>query len=248
MTAGLAGFPLEGMSFDFWNTLVYEPQGHLRSRRLDAWAGILEEAGFACEREQLHAVFDSSWERYVASWKANQQYQALEAAEHVVEQLGFEVPADVRDALLEAFRTAGNEADLRLTDGVAECLRFLKNAGLRTGIVCDVGMTPSTVLRAHLERHGVLDLFDTWAFSDEVGVYKPDPAIFRHTLEGMGGLAPERVAHAGDLRRTDIAGARAMGMVAVRYTGVFDDDTQPEPEGHHVISSWVDLPAALGLG
>jgi hypothetical protein len=36
--------------------------------------------------------------------------------------------------------------------------------------------------------------------------------------------------------------------VAVRYTGVFDDDTQPEPEGDHVISSWRDLPAALGLG
>ena len=46
---------LEGITFDFWNTLVYEPQGHLRSRRLDAWAGILEEAGFACEREKLDA-------------------------------------------------------------------------------------------------------------------------------------------------------------------------------------------------
>jgi FMN phosphatase YigB (HAD superfamily) len=193
-------------------------------------------------------VFESSWARYVASWKANQQYLAVEAAEHVVEELGFEVAPDVRQALLEAFTTAGNEAELLLTDGVAECLRLVKDAGLRTGIVCDVGLTPSTVLRAHLERHGVLGLFDAWAFSDEVGVYKPDPQIFRHALVGMGGLAPERVAHAGDLRRTDIAGARSMGMVAVRYTGVFDDDTQPEPEGDLVISSWADLPVALGLG
>jgi FMN phosphatase YigB (HAD superfamily) len=248
MTAGLEGFSFQGATFDFWNTLVYEPQGHLRSRRLDAWVGILEEAGFACEREQLHVVFDSSWERYVASWKANQQYQALEAAEHVVEALGFEVPPDVKDALLEAFLTAGHEADLHLTDGLGECLRLVKDAGLRTGIVCDVGMTPSTVLRAHLERHGVLDLFDAWAFSDDVGVYKPDPRIFEHVLAGMGGLAPERVAHAGDLRRTDIAGAKAMGMRAVRYTGVFDDDTQPEPEADHVISSWGQLPEVLGLG
>jgi len=239
---------LAGITFDFWNTLVYEPQGHLRGRRLDAWAGILEEEGFALEREQLDAVFQSSWERYVASWKANQQYQAAEAAEQIVEDLGFDVPSDVRTALLDAFTSAGNEAELRLTDGVAACLADLKDRGLRLGIVCDVGMTPSTALRAHLLRHDVLDLFDAWAFSDEVGVYKPAPEIFQHALRGMGDLRPTQVAHAGDLRRTDIAGARAMGMIAVRYTGVFDDDTQPEPEGHHVVSAWKDLPAALGLG
>ena len=39
--------------------------------------GSLEEAGFACEREKLDAVFDSAWQRYVASWKAKQQYQAV---------------------------------------------------------------------------------------------------------------------------------------------------------------------------
>jgi hypothetical protein len=28
---------IEGVTFDFWNTLIYEPQqGHLRGRRLDA--------------------------------------------------------------------------------------------------------------------------------------------------------------------------------------------------------------------
>src|SRR5438309_6766818 len=117
MTAGLE-VSLQGISFDFWNTLVYEPQGHLRSRRLDAWAGILEEAGFACEREQLHAVFESSWDRYVASWKANQQYQAVEAAEHLVESLGFKVPPDIRRNLLQAFTEAGHEAELLLTEGL----------------------------------------------------------------------------------------------------------------------------------
>lgn len=253
MTAGLevsdqGVLELEGVTFDFWNTLIYEPQqGHLRGRRLDAWAGILEEAGFACEREELDAVFDASWERYVDSWKANEQYRAVEGAEHVIEGLGFEVPSDVRETLMHAFVSAADDADLLLTDGVADCLAGLKARGLRTAIVCDVGMTPSTVLRAHLERHGVLDCFDAWAFSDDVGVYKPAPEIFEHALEGMGGLRPDRTAHVGDLRRTDVAGARAMGMVSVRYAGVFDDETQPEPEAHHVISSWARLPEVLGL-
>ena len=60
--------------------------------------------------------------------------------------------------------------------------RFASNsdAGLRIGIVCDVGLTGSPTLLAHLEHHGLADHFDHWSFSDVVGVYKPAPEIFAH--------------------------------------------------------------------
>ena len=237
---------IEAVTFDFWNTLVYEERGHLRGRRLDAWAGILEDAGFACERQHLDVIYDASWERYVAAWTGNEQYQAVQAAEDAIRDLGLDLPSDVRAALTEAFGSAGAEAELHLTDGVADCLRTLKDAGVRLGIICDVGFTPSAVLREHLIRHGVLPLFDHWSFSDDVGAYKPSAVIFEDALEGLGGLAPERTAHVGDLRRTDVAGALAMGMRAVRYTGVFDDDSADQPEADHVVAAHRDLPAVLG--
>lgn len=239
---------IDAVTFDYWNTLAYEDRGHLRGRRLDAWAGILEDAGFAVERQQLDAVFDASWESYVKSWTANQQVRAAEAAEAIIEQLGFDVPPGLRADLVDAFGRAGDDAELHFTDGIGDCLRTLRGAGVRIGIVCDVGFTPSTTLRAHLDRAGLLELFDHWSFSDEVGVYKPSPVIFEHALAGLGGVDPGRAAHVGDLRRTDIAGARGMGMTAVRYTGVNDDDSQPEPEGHHVVSDHRLLPAVLGVG
>ncbi len=238
---------IEAVTFDYWNTLVYELRGELRGRRLEAWSGLLEEAGFAAERAQLEAVYDEAWQAYVVSWRANQQFQAAQAAEHIVEQLGFDVPPDVRRALVEAFGRAGEQAELRLAEGVEQCLHTLRGAGLKLGIICDVGFTASATLREHLIRHALLPLFDHWSFSDEVGAYKPAPAIFRHALDGLGGPVPERVAHVGDLRRTDVAGASAMGMVAVRYTGISDDDSQPEPEGHHVIGHYSELPAVLGV-
>src|SRR5207244_6923270 len=102
-------------------------------------------------------------------------------------------------------------------------LGTLTDAGLRLGIICDVGMTASSLLRDHLIRHGLLPLFDHWSFSDEVGSYKPSPVIFRHALDGLGGPVPERVAHVGDIRRTDVAGAKAVGLGAVCFTGVGDD-------------------------
>jgi putative hydrolase of the HAD superfamily len=231
----------EAVTFDYWNTLVWEETGHLSGRRKEAWAGLLEEAGFAMERSLLDAVFQRSWDRYVEHWTANQQFQSVRAAEELVEQLGFVVPTHVRRALVDAFADVAHDAELHLTDGVADCLHALRDAGLKLGIICDVGMTPSPVLRAHLDRHGVLGLFDHCSFSDEVGHYKPSAVIFEHALAGLG-VDPARAAHVGDIRRTDIAGALAMGMTAVRYTGVSDDTTQTTPEGHHVLASYVDLP------
>jgi FMN phosphatase YigB (HAD superfamily) len=239
---------IEAVTFDYWNTLVYEDRGHLRGKRLEAWAGILEDVGFAVERAHLDAAFEASWAQFTRAWEANQQYRAAEAAEHILEELGFAVPADVKAELLDAFGRSGEEAELYLTDGIEDCIRTLKDAGLKIGIICDVGMTPSTTLRAHLIKHGLLPLFDHWSFSDEVGHYKPAREIFEHALDGLGDVAPSSAAHVGDLRRTDIAGARAMGMTAVRYTGVFDDDSQPEPEGHHVVDHHERLVDVLPIG
>jgi putative hydrolase of the HAD superfamily len=238
---------IEAVTFDYWNTLVYEDRGHLRGRRLEAWAGILEDVGFAVERERLDAAFDASWERYVKAWTLNQQYLAVQAAEDILEELGFDVPADVRANLLEAFGRAADKAELHLAEGVGEVLAALKDAGLRLGIICDVGMTASALLREHLIRHGLLPLFDHWSFSDEVGAYKPSKVIFEHALEGLGGPAPERVAHVGDIRRTDVAGAKAMGMVAVRYTGISDDTTEDEPEADYVIAHHSELLDVVGV-
>lgn len=238
---------LEAVTFDYWNTLVWEEAGHTRGLRQEAWAGLLEEAGFACERTLLDAVFQSAWERYVEHWTTNQQYKAVRAAEDMLERLGFSLPPSVRRDLVESFCSAGERATLHLTDGVEGALRQLSAAGLKLWIICDVGMTPSTILRAKLESHGVLALFDGWSFSDDVGHYKPSPVIFEHALAGLGGVAADRAAHVGDIRRTDVAGAQGMGMLAVRYTGVSDDTTQVTPEGDLVVAHHDELPAALGV-
>lgn len=233
---------VEAVTFDFWNTLVYEDRpGYMRDRRIEAWAGILEDVGYAYERERMAAAFQSSWDRYVESWTANQQYLAAQAAEDILEDLGFDVPPEIRAQLIESFGRANEDAELHLTEGVEDTLRALRDAGIRLGIICDVGMTPSVVLREHLIRHQVLPLFDHWSFSDDVGAYKPSHVIFEHALEGLGGPMPERVAHVGDIRRTDVAGARSMGMVSVRYTGISDDQSQPKPEADHVIAKHAEL-------
>jgi len=243
--------PPNVVTFDFWNTLVCE-DGGARDRRVDAWLGVLEGEGLALERERLHEAVGESWGAFLAAWRRNRTYGATDAVDDVLGALGLTPPSAVRTALVEVITDPSPEHHPRPTEHIEDCLRTLREAGIRIGIICDVGLAPSTTLRRFLDGHGLLGYFDHWSFSDEVGTYKPDPAIFHHALDGLGGAEPRDAAHVGDLRRTDVAGAMALGITAVRYTGVFDDrgkadDGTVDVEADLVLADHADLPAALGL-
>ena len=153
----------------------------------------------------------------------------------------------LRALLLEGFDEGGRNAAIHPCPGVRECLTTLRHAGVRVGIICDIGLTPSPVVRDLLARHQLLDLFDDMVFSDDVGVYKPDRAIFAHALTGLGKTDFSRAAHVGDRRRTDVAGALAVGMTAVRYNAIFDDFAPGTPDADIVINELARLPEALGV-
>jgi putative hydrolase of the HAD superfamily len=230
----------EAVTFDFWNTLAYEAIGQLAELRLAA----LERLGLPVDRAGLERRLADLWQMHHESWKAGRHLAPDAAADLLAESLGDGLPEAGREAVREAFLTAGEGAELELTPGVAESLRALHADGIRLGIVCDVGLTGSSFLRAFLEREGLLELFDGWAFSDEVGHYKPSPVIFHHALARLS-APPERAVHVGDLKRTDMAGAKGVGMTAVRYRGVADDAAADGPEGDHVLDHHADFGALL---
>lgn len=239
--------PIDAVTFDYWNTLCYEPPGgYLRRLRIEAMEGVLTRAKFLHPPSALGDAYDEAWIRYVSCWESNRQFTGVDAAVHVADSMFAQ--GDLRDELIDAFCSIGSEADLLTVSGIEAVLVALSARGIRVGIICDVGFTPSTVLREHLDVHGLLGYFDHWSFSDEVGAYKPDSRIFEHALAGLGGVEPQRAAHVGDRRRTDIAGATAMGMQAVRVAAVFDDnDAAQGPSGDAVITRYEELLPALGL-
>lgn len=73
-------------------------------------------------------------------------------------------------------------------------------------------------LRAVLSDFGLLDCFSAVIESAEVGVRKPDPAIFRLGLEALG-LPAEQVLVVGDSLDKDIAPARTLGCSTLHIPG-----------------------------
>jgi putative hydrolase of the HAD superfamily len=237
-------FALRAVTFDYWNTIVRADADQASYRRA-AWRLEYATAGHVVDDEALREAFGSVWARHQAAWIRNEQFTGQQAAQAAVDLLGRPVDAATRLRLVERFVTVGEEAGFGLCEGVAEVLTDLHDLGVQLGIVCDVGFTPASGLRRILERFGLLGCFAGSSFSDEVGWYKPAPEIFEHALGYLGARAHE-AAHVGDLRRTDVAGARAVGMTSVRYRGA-NDDVEDGPEADHVIDHHAELRTALAL-
>ena len=66
-----------------------------------------------------------------------------------------------------------------------------------------------------LERYGLLHYFDVCVSSGDVGISKPDPAIFHLALE-QAGCAPTEAVMIGDRLDNDVRPAKALGFQTVR--------------------------------
>ena len=157
----------------------------------------------------------------------------------------------VRNELAAAYLEASLLIPRQLQPDVDETFDRLRGLGLGIAIVSDIGAVPGSQIESWLDDLGIHHLVNHLAFSDQVGAFKPDRAIFDHALAGLGVTDPARAAHVGDLRRTDIAGANAIGMTSVHYVGGRDDTEvdgdHPHRSPDHVISTHLELLRALGL-
>jgi len=230
---------IEAVTFDFWNTIARVPTGAMTAARQRGIAAALRSSEIEVEADlMLDALrrVGLDWER---AWAQGKHLPPHEAAAELVRHLGVEGAA--REMVAEAFLGAGREVELELAPGIGEALETLAERKIRLGIVCDVGFSGGELLRELLEAEGLLRHFSGWAFSDEVGHYKPAPEIFEAAMAALG-AGPGAAMHVGDLRRTDVAGAAAYGMRTVRYRGMNDegeDDSGPEAE--FVLDSHTEL-------
>jgi HAD superfamily hydrolase (TIGR01549 family) len=126
---------------------------------------------------------------------------------------------------------------------VAPALERLRDDGYRLGLIAN---QPSDVRNA-LRRDGLGAYFDTWAISDDLGLHKPDPALFVEALRVADVQAGE-TAMVGDRLDYDIRPARAAGMRTVwLLRGEAPDEPTDEQlaEPDASIRDLADLPAAL---
>ena len=124
-------------------------------------------------------------------------------------------------------------------DGARDLLAALKPR-VRIGIVSNNILDEQ---QAKLRHCGFESLIDTLVVSEEAGVSKPDPAIFRVALERLA-ARPDEAVMVGDSWTADIEGAHAAGIRAVW----FNRFRQPQPRpGVRALEAFVPLGTTIDL-
>lgn len=99
-------------------------------------------------------------------------------------------------------------------------LKALKDRGYIVGVITN---GPSYLQNHKMDTSGLRPYCDIVVVSGDVGVHKPNPALFTYTADRLG-LKAEECVYVGDHPINDIQGALSAGMQAIRMNfGWFKD-------------------------
>ncbi len=177
--------------FDFAGVLVSSPWGALTA----AGGGNLELMIGSYEEDTDHP-----WHRV--------ERGELGIAEWAVEvtQLGADAGIEVDFTPLQALL-----GEMTVRHQMVDRIRELRARGYRLGLVTNNVREGSATWRAMLPLE---ELFDVVVDSSEVGMRKPNPAIFHHTLELLGVDDPAEAVFLDD-SPGNVDGARRAGLHAI---------------------------------
>jgi putative hydrolase of the HAD superfamily len=239
--------PIRAILFDFGHTLVdfHRTQEALWSA-YEQIRGRIEAAAYMEVPELLDLVerVAGGVDRLVEESYRQGRLEEVDQAELLSQALGaigFDLPPDVLEHVVVLDHSAYSNS-IEVTPEVLETLDRLKGEGYRMGLVSNLTLRPD-LMRADLDRWGLMTYLDATVFSSEVGVRKPDARIFREALERLE-TRPTTTVFVGDRLYDDISGAQAVGMRAV-LTRQFrqEDDPAYAPDG--VIEHLRELPDVI---
>jgi putative hydrolase of the HAD superfamily len=187
----------EVVIFDFGGVFTESPFETVArvGEELGAAPGQVEEILFG----PYHEDTDHAWHRL------ERGEIALEEAVREIAAIGAEHDFELNPVEV-LMRTGGG-----LREVLVERVRALRGAGLATALLTNNVAEFRPHWRALLP---VDELFDLVVDSSEVGVRKPDPAIYRLALAGMGDVAPERTLFLDDYP-SNVAAAESLGIRSV---------------------------------
>jgi putative hydrolase of the HAD superfamily len=155
----------------------------------------------------------------------------------IVEAVGVDPDAELIERLL-AMERQFSETGVELWEDSLPVVRELRARGAKTALISNC----SHSTRPIVDRLEIDAEFDAILLSFEVGMHKPDPAIYREALRRLGDVSPDRAVFVDD-QPAYCDGAAVLGI----ETFLIDrsGDGTPDLNGHRVIR---DLRALLSVG
>ena len=139
--------------------------------------------------------------------RLGQAYNFFRLMEAVVRELHLPLGTEGAACLADAY--AGPRYASWLFPGTEQTLRTLSENGYKLGIIANTTW-PGFCMDRAFAGVGLLPFLNIRIYSSDLGIQKPDPAIFR-LAERVGGLEGKRMLYVGNDVEADIKGAAAVG-------------------------------------
>jgi putative hydrolase of the HAD superfamily len=169
------------------------------------------------EFDRLAKVFGVAKDSFVARWEKNRG--AFDRGDVTAEAYWTALAEDAGVAIAPEELTQVCQWDVEMwgkaNETMVNWLRRLREGGIKTALLSNIHPVMISYLR---ENFDWLDQFDFKTFSAEVRLIKPDPAIYEHTLRGLGVAAEETIFI--DDREINVEAARKLGIRALRFLSV----------------------------
>lgn len=127
-------------------------------------------------------------------------------------------------------------AKIRPMPGAREAVVAIEQLGLPMGVVSNSSFR-AAVIRHELAKHALDGPLSTIVASADYVIRKPNALLFE-LAAALLEVPPRDIWFVGDRYETDILGARAAGMVAVKF-GAPNDSTHAAAD--HAVASWDEL-------
>jgi FMN phosphatase YigB (HAD superfamily) len=225
-TAGALRPPIRAITLDFWDTL-YDAE-NLPERlalRQQAIGALLGAYGLELPERDVAQLYSESAREADRWWRDEHRgYTTAERLRWMLERAGARPrpECDHIAAACDAVDDALLVCPPPLLPGAADAVRTLASH-LPLAIVSDTGFASGRAQDALLAQDGLLGFFTATVYSMDIGHAKPHPEPFRAGVTALGAPSPAHVIHVGDNERTDVRGALAAGLRAIRLDVVGSD-------------------------
>ena len=196
----------------------------------------------AKEFARMAEMFNVDFDLFYQLWDASRG--PYDHGDFTAEEYWLKLAAQTNTSLdreqIEILREVEIEIWAHPVPAMLDWVRQLYAAGITTALLSNMPSDLVTHLRTNCEWMGN---FAFKTFSSEVRLIKPDPAIYEHTLHGLGVLAPEALFV--DDRETNIRAARALGIHAIQFRSVAQLKHDLEVLGFRILPVDAELSAAV---
>ena len=205
---------IKGIYFDFFGTLVDN-----RSIISLVWSRIAKKLGVEISPEDPR-IWEGVREQWKAFDKLNKEFPDMTKEElHqsnsiVIRKMGAN-PEGSQDIVREEFANEFSSGEnFQLIPECKETLKQINDTGIKMGLLSHAS---PKLCKPVLERFGILEFFDIFVLTEEVGYHKFQIEIYEIALEKMKTTNPASIIHVGDDLNLDAKMAQKVGMTPIHF-------------------------------